>query len=191
MSQNNNFNVAIGASAGSGQVTTGGVPGNNISIGRNSGQNAVGDRNTFIGAQNVGAYSEGNLNTALGHAAYYSSEGSYNTSLGIYSGQNSEGSNNTSLGGWAGRNSSGDYNVAIGDDAGSGIAADSTVSIGQKAYAAANEAIAIGKYATAEQEGAVALGSNLLPLQLLQHNGRQSLDRLLTQALQVRHHYLP
>ncbi|MDO5542815.1 MAG: ESPR-type extended signal peptide-containing protein, partial [Acinetobacter sp.] len=157
-SQNNNLNIAIGASAGAGQTTTG-APGNNVSIGRNAGQNAVGDRNTFIGAQNVGARSLGSLNTALGHAAFFSSEGDYNTSLGIYSGQNSEGSNNTSLGGWAGRYSSGDYNVAIGDDAGSGIAADSTVSIGQTAYASANDAIAIGKFTTAEHEGAVALGS--------------------------------
>ena len=46
-SQNNNLNIAIGASAGAGQTTTG-APGNNVSIGRNAGQNAVGDRNTFI-----------------------------------------------------------------------------------------------------------------------------------------------
>ncbi|WP_075494221.1 hypothetical protein, partial [Campylobacter geochelonis] len=113
-----------------------------VSIGNSAGANSSADeKNTFVGAENTGAYSKGKLNSFFGTNAGYNAIGDENNFLGSYAGNNAKGNNNTYVGtnaGYYAGNRTGakanaNFNVAIGEMSGNGMVGSHNIISGNHA----------------------------------------------------------
>jgi hypothetical protein len=178
-----NDNVVIGFQSGKNMGTaTGNGPASNVFVGKDSGYNAQGDNNTYVGKDAGKESTTGHSNTYLGYGAAKTvttsnasviigfNAGSNSSSLdsdtfvGYSSGINATGTNNTLIGFNAGTTAT-NYNTFVGNEAGKSATGASNVIIGSESGAniASDYNIVIGSSSvtqtlTAANNGNIVIG---------------------------------